>query len=72
MMRSRGLLVAAAMVGACSQADPVPPAERNDAPPAEPATGGTVPLALAASAPSLQWGPCPPIFTTPGFSTSDT
>ena len=54
------------MAAACSKADA--PAPANDgANVVEPvASGSAAPLALAASDSALQWGPCPPIFATPG------
>jgi len=68
----RRIISAAALLAAtcaCSRMDQS--AAANDEAPAAatplaaPADGGP-PLALAASDPSLKWGPCPPVFTKPG------
>ncbi len=66
MLRIVGTTLALALTAGCSKADAPAPSNgiANTAEAAAPAS--TTPLALAASDSSLQWGPCPPIFTVPG------
>jgi len=66
------LIIPAALLAAtcaCSQLDQSAAANDEVSPAATslaaPADGGT-PLALAASDPSVKWGPCPPVFAKPG------
>ena len=65
MQRMIGILMLSASAAACSQ--PKAPAPENEAIAVRPAAAPAgKPLAIAASDNSLKWGPCPPIFTSPG------
>lgn len=69
----RSILCAAALLAAtcaCSRPDQSTAAADSEVSnsaisPAPPADGGP-PLAVAASDPSVKWGPCPPVFSKPG------
>ncbi len=68
----KALIATAALLAAtsaCSQLDQSAAANDEVSPAATPVATpdqGGPPLALAASDPSVKWGPCPPVFTKPG------
>lgn len=66
MHRMSGVLMFLATTAACSRAEV--PATDKAADVAVQRAAATVgkPLAIAAGDTALKWGPCPPIFTTPG------